>query len=115
MIDLHSHLLPAVDDGSRSTLQSTNVLREMAKAGVSDICLTPHLRADQVEAGPPAKHDRAFEELKAAAPQLPRLHRGAEVMLDRPLGKEAGRSAGSRSPAPATSWSSSPGSSLSAR
>ena len=91
MIDLHSHLLPGVDDGSRSTEQSINVLREMAKAGVSDICLTPHLRADQVETGPPAKHERAFEELKSAAPQLPRLHRGAEVMLDRPLPLEPDR------------------------
>ena len=88
MIDLHSHLLPGVDDGSRSTEQSINVLREMAKAGVTDICLTPHMRAADVEAGPPAKHDRAFEELKAAAPEMPRLHRGAEVMLDRPLQKD---------------------------
>jgi protein-tyrosine phosphatase len=88
VIDLHSHLLPGVDDGSRSTAQSVNVLREMAKAGVTDVCLTPHMRADEVEAGPPAKHERAFEELKAAAPELPRLHRGAEVMLDRPLAKE---------------------------
>ena len=31
MIDLHSHLLPAVDDGSRSVDQSVAVLREMAR------------------------------------------------------------------------------------
>ena len=63
----------------------------MAKAGVTDVCLTPHMRAAEVEAGPSAKHERAFEELKAVAPELPRLHRGAEVMLDRPLSKEAGQ------------------------
>jgi protein-tyrosine phosphatase len=91
VIDLHSHLLPGVDDGSRSTAQSIGVLREMAKAGVTDVCLTPHMRAAEVEAGPPAKHDKAYEALMAVAPALPRLHRGAEVMLDRPLGKGSGQ------------------------
>jgi protein-tyrosine phosphatase len=85
VIDLHSHLLPAVDDGSRSVTQSIKVMKEMAKHGVTDVCLTPHLRAGQLAAAPPRSHDDAFEALQAAAPTLPRLHRGAEVMLDRPL------------------------------
>jgi protein-tyrosine phosphatase len=85
VIDLHSHLLPAVDDGSRSVEQSVKVLFEMARQGVTDVCLTPHLQAGRAEAGPPAAHNRAFEALRAQAPQMPRLHRGAEVMLDRPV------------------------------
>ena len=85
MIDLHSHLLPAVDDGSRSVAQSVTVMTAMAAQGVTDVCLTPHLRAGQLAAAPPASHDAAFAALQAAAPALPRLHRGAEVMLDRPL------------------------------
>jgi protein-tyrosine phosphatase len=85
VIDLHSHLLPAVDDGSRSVAQSVKVMKEMAAHGVTDICLTPHLRAAQLAAAPPRSHDDAFAALQAAAPPLPRLHRGAEVMLDRPL------------------------------
>ncbi len=85
MIDLHSHLLPAVDDGSRSVGQSVKVLNEMAAAGVTDVCLTPHLRAAQLAGAPPRAHDEAFASLQAAAPPVPRLHRGAEVMLDRPL------------------------------
>jgi protein-tyrosine phosphatase len=85
VIDLHSHLLPSVDDGSRSVEQSLGVLREMAAQGITDVCLTPHLPASRAEAGPPPAHHRAFEALLAEAPSLPRLHRGAEVMLDRPL------------------------------
>jgi protein-tyrosine phosphatase len=85
VIDLHSHLLPAVDDGSRSVAQSVTVMTAMAAQGVTDVCLTPHLRAGQLAAVPPASHDEAFAALQAAAPALPRLHRGAEVMLDRPL------------------------------
>jgi protein-tyrosine phosphatase len=85
VIDLHCHLLPAVDDGSRSVDQSVKVLEEMARQGVTDVCLTPHLPAGRAGSGPPAAHQRAFEELKPRAPDLPRLHRGAEIMLDRPL------------------------------
>jgi protein-tyrosine phosphatase len=94
VIDLHSHLLPAVDDGSRSVAQSVKVMKEMAAQGVTDVCLTPHLRAGQLASAPPRSHDEAFAALQAAAPSRPRLHRGAEVMLDRPLpvsGEEARR------------------------
>jgi protein-tyrosine phosphatase len=87
VIDLHSHLLPAVDDGSRSVAQSVKVLNEMGRLGVTDICLTPHLQAGRAEAGPPPAHQRAFEALRAEAPAVPRLHRGAEVMLDRPVAR----------------------------
>lgn len=89
MIDLHSHLLPGVDDGSRSVDASVAVLREMAAAGITDLCLTPHLNASLAERGVPQGHHRAFDELLAAAPELPRLHRGVELMLDRPLTRPA--------------------------
>jgi protein-tyrosine phosphatase len=85
VIDLHSHLLPAVDDGSRSVEQSVKVLDQMARQGITDVCLTPHLLSGRAEGGPPSSHLRAFEALRAAAPTVPRLHRGAEVMLDRPV------------------------------
>ena len=85
MIDLHSHLLPGVDDGSRTVEQSVTVLRRMAELGITDVCLTPHLRANETATAPPARHEEAFAALRAEAPDLPRLHRGSEVMLDRPL------------------------------
>ncbi len=85
MIDLHSHLLPAVDDGSRSVEQSVRVLFDMAQQGVTEVCLTPHLLSGRAEAGPPLAHNNAFEALQAQAPQMPRLHRGAEIMMDRPI------------------------------
>jgi protein-tyrosine phosphatase len=85
VIDLHSHLLPGVDDGSRSVAQSVRVMTELVALGVTDICLTPHVRAGELAKAPPASHEAAYAALQAAAPPLPRLHRGAEVMLDRPL------------------------------
>lgn len=89
MIDLHSHLLPAVDDGSQSVDRSVTVLREQAARGVADIVLTPHMAASELGRGVPPAHDRAFAQLVAKAPASPRLHRGAEVMLDRPLTAES--------------------------
>ena len=85
VIDLHSHLLPGVDDGSRTVEQSVGVLQRMAELGITDVCLTPHFRAAETAHGPSRRHDEAFAALEAEAPALPRLHRGAEVMLDRPL------------------------------
>ena len=96
MIDLHSHLLPAVDDGARTVDQAVGTLRAMARHGVSDVCLTPHLTASQAEHGIPERHDTAFAALMAAAPKSPHLHRGAEVMLDRPLSAAAAANPGLR-------------------
>lgn len=92
MIDLHCHLLPGVDDGARTLAQSVAVLDRLAAEGVTDVCLTPHLLASQAVAGPPAMHDEAFAGLAAArSDRAPRLHRGAEVMLDRPLSAVVGQ------------------------
>jgi protein-tyrosine phosphatase len=89
VIDLHSHLLPGVDDGSRSVARSVAVLKQLAELGVTDICLTPHLTASRAEHGIPAAYDAAFALLAAAAPGGVRLHRGAEIMLDRPFSAAA--------------------------
>jgi protein-tyrosine phosphatase len=70
--------------------QSVKVLFEMARQGVTDVCLTPHLPSSRAEAGPPLAHNTAFEALRAQAPQMPRLHRGAEIMMDRPITRPVG-------------------------
>ncbi len=88
MIDLHSHLLPSVDDGSRSVDQSVETLRRFAGEGVTDVVLTPHLRAGDVERHGEDSIDlrqETLDMLRPAAPATPRLHVGFEIMIDRPL------------------------------
>ncbi len=85
MIDLHSHLLPGVDDGSRSLEQSQRVLRAFAARGVTEVACTSHLLASQVAAGFPPAYDDAWELLRTNVPAGVTVYRGAEVMLDRPL------------------------------
>jgi protein-tyrosine phosphatase len=88
VIDLHCHLLPNIDDGSRSAAESAKVLRLFAGAGVTDVVLTPHLSASEMAVDPEEgleRRDRAFQILKGAAPPVPRLALGFEIMLDRPF------------------------------
>ena len=43
MIDIHSHILPLVDDGSSSVDMSLDMLDEAYRDGTKEIVLTPHL------------------------------------------------------------------------
>ena len=45
MIDLHSHIIPNVDDGSRSLEDSVNLIKESIKLGITDIVFTPHFES----------------------------------------------------------------------
>lgn len=82
-IDFHSHVLPNVDDGSRSTDESVALLRQLAQQGITHVVATPHFYA---------RHDTPahFLEKRALAEQrlreemakfgdLPELLVGAEV------------------------------------
>ena len=42
MIDLHSHILPNIDDGSRSLEESIEIIKQAVSNGVTDIIVTPH-------------------------------------------------------------------------
>ena len=42
MIDMHSHIIPGVDDGSKSIEDTYNMLNEAKEAGFTDIILTSH-------------------------------------------------------------------------
>ena len=84
MIDIHSHLLPAVDDGSPSVEVSVAVLTRFAEQGVERVICTPHLKASLVDDVPHEAYAERFAELVAAAPVRPALARGWEIMLDIP-------------------------------
>ena len=88
MIDIHSHLLPDIDDGSRTVAQSALVLNQFAEQGVTDVILTPHISAGELELDKGDALERrevAFQLLSREAPAVPRLHLGFEIMLDHPL------------------------------
>ena len=84
MIDLHTHLLPGVDDGAETAEQSVEVLTKFAEQGVTAVCCTPHLKASEFSEAPCADMDELLGELVAMVPNGPRLVRGFEIMLDMP-------------------------------
>jgi protein-tyrosine phosphatase len=84
VIDIHTHLLPGVDDGSDSVELSATVLRRFADDGVERLVCTPHLKASEASRVRPGEYAEVFERLQAAAPRSPRLALGWEIMLDVP-------------------------------
>lgn len=94
MIDVHSHILPSVDDGAKDIAETFKILEEACDAGFSDIFATSHYIEGEYEFN---KTDREFiiEALmqKIAEEGLDiKLHIGAEGYISNDLPKliEAG-------------------------
>ena len=74
LTDLHSHILPGVDDGSPNMQTSMEMLAISYQEGVRDLFLTPHYirRQNQYQ---PEELDRIYEQLqKAASAEFPELN-----------------------------------------
>lgn len=82
MIDLHCHMLPAVDDGAASEEESLAMARVAVQSGVTEIALTPHFNAPDDSVGFSAL------ELKRRMQQLQRLFQQAELPLRLHTGME---------------------------
>lgn len=49
MIDIHTHILPNIDDGSASIDETFQMIHEAYDAGFTDICMTSHYIEEQYE------------------------------------------------------------------
>ena len=87
LVDLHSHLVPGVDDGSASVAESLVSLAALRAEGVGAIVTTPHLLLPRLEtdgdlARELALHREAFGRLAAAVrgrEDLPEIGLGQEI------------------------------------
>ena len=84
MTDLHTHILPRMDDGAPDTAASLAMLRMEAAQGVTGVALTPHFHRDRESIEQfLARRQAAWEHLSAAmektAEPFPDLVLGAEV------------------------------------
>ena len=64
MVDIHSHILPQIDDGSQSLDESIFMLRKSIASGVDAIVATPHLTPGTFTA-PTVYRDQMMKELQA--------------------------------------------------
>lgn len=55
MIDFHSHIIPNIDDGSRSIEETFNLLKEAKEAGFEGIVLTSHYIKDYYQTDVPER------------------------------------------------------------
>lgn len=83
LFDVHSHILPGIDDGCQSPEESLQILKICLEQGVRRIFLTPHYYPQETvdtflqrrrEAG-----NRLAELIKKQPCRLPQLYLGAEV------------------------------------
>lgn len=98
MTDLHTHILPGIDDGAKSAEESVEMLRMQQSQGVHTVVLTPHFYPHQEDVSTfLARREEAMGQLRECmdarpldAPLLPRLLLGAEVLWRSDLNEEDG-------------------------
>lgn len=80
--DLHTHILPGIDDGSKSVEESVKLLQGLKNQDVKCICFTPHYYSHMVPAKEFLRKRKAsFESLKESIPKGMKVRLGAEVFV----------------------------------
>ncbi len=84
-IDLHCHLLPAIDDGARTLDDSLAMARTLVAAGFSDVAPSPHAWPELPDAGVAAQKRTQVAQRLAEEHVAIALHPNAENRLDADL------------------------------
>lgn len=82
-IDIHSHILPNVDDGSKSLEQSLNMIKTAYCEGIRIIVATPHYRLDVFECDynkVKGVYDDLVKHVKSIYPDMD-IYLGNEIMF----------------------------------
>lgn len=83
MIDIHSHIIPNVDDGARSVEETFNILKEAQEAGFTDVILTSHFLLNYYETNVQELifwKEKLQEVLKKQGTKI-NLHSGMEIYI----------------------------------
>jgi len=86
-IDMHNHLLPAIDDGSQSLEQSILLIEGLQELGLHKFICTPHIM-EGIYPNTKQTIEGAFKKLKstlASRESKVQLHYAAEHMIDQGL------------------------------
>ena len=83
MIDFHSHILPNMDDGSRSVEETVSLLEQLRAQGITKVAATPHFFPSRESVSEfLARRESSCFELQQQIVQnntMPDIHLGAEV------------------------------------
>ena len=81
MIDIHSHLIPGVDDGSQSIEESLALLKQAEEDGITELITTPHFIKNGEYRIRASELVKRFNELKQAYQGSIKLHLGNELYI----------------------------------
>lgn len=83
MIDIHSHILPGIDDGAQNSDESISLLRKLKEQGITKVVATPHFyHQDQSVEEFLSARQYSYERLMGKidkSENLPEIILGAEV------------------------------------
>lgn len=80
MIDIHSHILPKIDDGSSSPEETNRILDLMYRQGITAVAATPHFYANwETPAQFLARREKAVARMIPSENPQPEIILGAEV------------------------------------
>lgn len=83
MIDIHSHVLPGIDDGSKNTEMSLQMLKESYKQGIDTVVATPHfyIKNDTIDSFLRHRNNSYNHLMEAIKDEkdVPKIYLGAEV------------------------------------
>lgn len=89
MIDIHTHILPCIDDGSQSVEETLKMLDVMVKSGVKKVVATPHYYPELMSVEDfLVQRQEAYKKIEKLKPEGIEIVLGAEVMLGYDLHKE---------------------------
>lgn len=86
LTDIHTHILPGVDDGIASEAEALKALEAYEAFGIGKVVLTPHIMEDYPQNTSASLRQR-FERFKAMYKGSVELSLGAEYMLDNNFGR----------------------------
>lgn len=82
MIDIHTHILPCLDDGAKNKAEALELLQILKAQGVKSVALTPHYYGKKYSVEDfLLERERAFAEIQKEIPENMQVFLGAEVHL----------------------------------
>ncbi len=84
-VDIHSHLLPGIDDGAKDLDHSIDLIKKMSSYGIKNFITTPHVLGDVYPNSPEiilSKLDEVQKRLKVEGLSDIKISASAEYMLD---------------------------------
>lgn len=82
MTDLHTHILPGMDDGAKDILSARTLLEKEYLQGVRNVALTSHFHCEGESVDDfLLRRERSFTELSASVPEGMSLKLGSEVFF----------------------------------